>query len=181
MKILYNPQGMENEAVEVREFRPELLPRRGERVAWSLAGLALVAWIVLALLAKPIFIGFKLLAVLLLLSALAISLGNWTDRRTRLRIEPQGVLFENGLRKTQLRWEEIRTVEVYPSNMGDKVRVLGEQSHFNFRTLGEVRMRGELKGLMGFADGEQILRQILRNAHLKDKRQAGDVQYYSRE
>lgn len=172
---------MENEAVEAREFRPELLPRRGERIAWSLAGLALAAWIVLALLAKPVLIGFALLAVVLLLSALAISLGNWTDRRTLLRIEPQGVHFENGLRKTSLRWEEIRSVEVYPSNMGDKVRVLGDQSYFNFRTLGEVRTHGDLKGLMGFADGEQILHQILRNAHLKDMRRAGEVQYYSRE
>jgi len=172
---------MENRVAEPREYRPELLPRRGEWVAWSLSIIALTVWLILALLDQLVFASFKLLAGILLLAALAISLGNWMDRRTFLRVEPQGLHFENGLRKTSLRWEEIRSVEVYPSNMGDKVRVLGDNNSFNFRTLGEVRLQGDLKGRMGFSDGEQILRQILRTSRLKEVRQAREVYYYSRE
>jgi len=172
---------MENEVAEPREYRPERLPRRGEWIAWGFSLTTLAVWLILALLEKPVFVGFKLLAGTLLLASLAISLGNWMDRRTFLRIEPQGLHFENGLRKISLPWEEIRAVEVYPSNLGDKVRVLGSQSSFNFRTLGEVRLRGDLKGRMGFSDGEQILRQVLRMAHLKEVRQSGEVYYYSRE
>lgn len=172
---------MDIEAVaDVQEFRPEQLPRRGEWVAWTLTAVAFAAWLILALLDRPVFLGFMLLAWVLGLSALAISLGNWMDRRTLIRLEPQGIHFENGLRNTSLLWDEVQTVEVYPSNIGDKVRVLGEKSHFTFRTLGEVHMQGELKGRMGFARGAQILEQILKKARLKETRRGGEGYYYSR-
>lgn len=163
------------------EFRPELLPRRGEFIAWSMTLLALATWALLLVLAAPVHPAFKLLAVLLLLSALAISLGNWIDRRTFIRLESDGVHFENGLRRARLRWGEIRQVQVFPSTWGKKVRVLGPQSHFDFRTLGEVKVKDQVKGRMGFADGELILQTILERAALKEVEQPGDGYYYARE
>jgi hypothetical protein len=163
------------------KFRPELIPRRGERIAWGASLLMLAAWAVLLALETPAHPLFMLLAVFLLLSALAISLGNWADRRTFIRLEADGVRFENGLRRAHLRWGEIRQVQVFPSTWGKKVRVLGEQAHFDFRTLGEVRLDGELKGRMGFADGELILQTILEKAALKEIEQPGKGYYYARE
>jgi hypothetical protein len=128
-----------------------------------------------------VLLGFKLLALVLAFSALVISLANWVDRKTCLILKPDGLHYENGLRKVDLNWSEILKVEVYPSNLGDKVRVTGEKGHFSFRTLGEVRFNGEVKGRMGFALGDEILKQVLKNAHLKATQGAGEGYYYSRE
>ena len=80
-------------------YFPERLPRRGEIVAWSLSAVALAAWLLLSSLGEQISIVFRLFAIFIFLSALAISLGNWMDRQTRLILDEKGISFENGLRK----------------------------------------------------------------------------------
>lgn len=150
---------------EPRTFTPELQPRQGEANAWlfalaATAGLLLIqrwaivpSWVWL-------FIGF------LYFSALSISLGNWMDRHTRLTLLPEGVAYENGLRKVRLKWEDIEQVRVSPARWGRKVEVIGQKAHFAFQTGGEVRFRGEVRGRTGFAQGEAILNQILHAAGL---------------
>ena len=71
-------------------------------------------------------------------------------------------------------------VRVIPSPWGNKVEVYGEKSHFTFRTLAEVKVRGELKGRFGFAQGEEILRQIVLNSNLEIKDDPGAGYYYVR-
>jgi hypothetical protein len=173
---------MENEALSpAREYRPVLLSRRGEYIAWFCAALSVAAWLVLRLAKTPVFIGLQILAVLLICIALAISMGNWMDRRTVLQVETQGIYFENGLRKAQLGWQNIQQVQVFPSTWGKKVRVLGDNAHFDFRTLGEVRMDGKVKGQMGFQDGEKILSEIVQQAGLKEKSSPEEsIVYYAR-
>lgn len=172
---------MENGIIrETREFQPERLPRRGEIIAWMLTGFAAAAWLILSRMGEPIFFAFKLLAILIAFSALAISLGNWMDRQTRLILKDDGIFFENGLRKVHLGWQEIHQVEVVPSSWGRKVRVLGQTGHFDFRTLGEVWLEGEVKGRMGFEKGEEILREILEKTHLKETTGPGNSRNYSR-
>jgi len=48
-------------------------------------------------------------------------------------------------------------LQVIPSAWGKKVRVIGENGHFDFRTLGEVRLQGEVKGRLGFEKAKRIL------------------------
>jgi len=162
------------------EYRPELLSRRGEYVAWGIALIVIAAWLILHLTNTPVFGGLTFLAVLLALSGVAISLGNWMDRRTVLRLDPEGVWFDNGLRQVLLRWSEIRQVQVYPSAWGKKVHVIGEKTHFEFRTLGEVLLQGEVKGRMGFKKGEEILGHILENTRLKQVPGPENGSYYAR-
>jgi hypothetical protein len=165
-----------------QEYRPELIPRRGELVAWIMTMMAFTAWVAIYRLGLPISPGLKFLAVFLGLAALAISLGNWMDRRTRLSLDGEGLSFENGLRKAHLRWAEIERVEVLPSKWGSKVRVMAGIPHFDFRTLGEVRMQEQVKGRMGFEKGDQILREIIMRAHLKQVCGSEEgVYYYTRE
>ena len=163
------------------EYRPELLSRRGEYIAWGIALVAIAAWVVLHFTATPVFGGLTFLTVLLALSGIAISLGNWMDRRTILRLESEGVRFDNGLRRVMLHWSEICQVQVYPSAWGKKVRVIGEKAHFDFRTLGEVIYQGEVKGRLGFEKGEEILRHILENSRLKKVPGPANCFYYARE
>ena len=168
--------------VDSQEYRPELIPRRGELVAWIMTMMAFTAWLAINQLGLPVSLGLKFLAVFLGLAALAISLGNWMDRRTRLSLNSEGLSFDNGLRKAHMRWAEIERVEVLPSKWGGKVRVLAGMPHFDFRTLGEVRMHEQVKGRIGFEKGDQILREIILRAHLKQVRASEDgVYYYARE
>jgi len=161
------------------EYHPELIPRRGEVIAWVTAAITGAAWILLAILGAPVHPALKLLAIILVLCGLAISLGNWMDRHTLLLTGPEGIEYQNGLRHVRLRWDEIRQVQVFPSNWGNQVRVIGAQAYFSFRTFGQVEVKGEVKGQMGFAQGDQILKLILEQANLKQVEESGQGYYYA--
>jgi hypothetical protein len=163
------------------DMRPELISRQGEKVAWSVAALTIGAWVILAVMGSPVHPALKVMAILLTLCGAIISLGNWMDRHTQLRLTPEGIEFTNGLRHVQLRWDEIQRVEIFPSSWGDKVSVLGMRSYFSFRTLGEVKAQGKIQGRMGFARGDEIRRQILEKASLKQVNKPGSGYNYSRE
>ncbi|MBC8496802.1 MAG: PH domain-containing protein [Anaerolineales bacterium] len=169
-------------------FHPELIPRKGERTAWLLLILALV-YLGVALWSDD---GLTWLAVvfvsLMFLSAGSITLGNWVDRKTVLRLDPDGVSFSNGLRNVSLNWEDVREVRVLDSAWGHRVQVRGPATStssrlstgFTFRTLGEVIMQGEIKGRMGFAEGESILKKILESSGLQETEVAEKIRYYAR-
>ena len=103
------------------------------------------------------------------------------DRHTVIRMNENGIVYKNGLRNVQLGWNEIRQIRVIPARWGNKVQLIGEKAHFEFRTLGEVKVAGELKGRMGFEDGEEILREIVINSGLIRIDESGDGYYYARE
>lgn len=160
--------------------RPELLPRRGEWISWSLTGLVGVTWIFLAWWGQGMNWVVTFLLVFLLLSALSITFGNWMDRKTVLQYDADHVQYENGLRHVDLRWADIQQVQVFPSKMGKKVHVLGQNAHFAFRTLGEVKIQNEVKGRMGFVEGEKILQHILIESGLIEMSQSDQGFYYVR-
>jgi hypothetical protein len=162
------------------EHRPELTTRRGELFAWITALLALVGWLILELAWRRTLPGVPFLTVFLWLAAMSISLGNWMDRRSRIVIQAEGIIFDNGLRHAELVWGEINQVQVFDSQWGRKVRVVGEKAHFDFRTLGEVKVQGQVKGRLGFAHGEAILQLILECTGLKEIEHTGNGTYYAR-
>lgn len=166
---------------EPREFRPILLPRRGEFFAWLSAVLSILAWLILRLRGGILLLIVPFMAFFFLFAALSISFGNWVDRRTLLRLESSGVSFRNGLRNVHLEWSEINRMEVLNSSLGSKVRVYGERAHFDFRTLGEFKVGGEVKGRMGFAEGETILVTMLKYSGLKEVEHTGNSYYYMRQ
>lgn len=164
---------------ENREFRPELLSRRGEWTAWALV---LAASLGMWFLNRSGYIPFWawIFWTFLLFSALSISLGNWLDRNTFIRLEVDGIRFENGLRRVRLRWPEVQKVAVLPARWGKAVQVIGEKSHFGFKTLGEVQFQGEVRGRTGFSEGQAILDVILRNAGLVLVEETNSAYYYAR-
>lgn len=163
-----------------REYRPQTISRRGEWIAWALGLVALGVWGILTVRFGRAPTLTAILTIFLLLSGGAISLGNWMDRRTVLRLHPGGVHFYNGLRTVDLAWEEIERVQVHPSNWGDKVHVVGQEGHFSFRTHGEVRARGEVQGRMGFEAGEEILQTIVARSGLQEMDRSGEAIVYLR-
>jgi hypothetical protein len=163
------------------EFRPELLSRRGEGLAWLTTFLSFSAWWILSFTGRTVLSVVPFMSVFFLLAAASISLGNWVDRKTVLRLEETGVTFKNGLRRANLAWDHIQEIQVFGSSWGRKVRVIGDKAHFDFRTLGELTMAGEVKGRMGFREGEQILRQILFSTGMKEVDHSRNSYYYARQ
>lgn len=166
---------------EAMEFRPELVSRRGEFTAWGLTLVVALGWAILLLSGRQVPRAVPFMAVFLLLSGLGISLSNWMDRQTVIRLDENSVTFDNGLRHTHLGMDEIRKILVTPSSWGKKVSVIGPQSHFEFRTLGEVRFAGEVKGSLGFRQGEQILSRLVSTSGLHPVERGLSGEYYARE
>ncbi|UCH59096.1 MAG: PH domain-containing protein [Anaerolineales bacterium] len=162
------------------EFHPELIPRRGEFVAWSTAVLVITGWLILRLNNQPVPTAVPILAILLLLAGLSISLGNWMDRRTHLQLDESGIAFQNGFRNVRLTWDDITQVRVFPARWGEKVQVFGENAFFEFRTLGEVKYQGESKALFGFEKGEEIYHQIIISADLQPSEHPNQGYFYVR-
>jgi hypothetical protein len=79
-----------------------------------------------------------------------------------------------------LRWPDVRKVAVLPARWGKAVQVIGDTSHFGFKTLGEVRFQGEVRGHTGFSDGQAILEAILREAGLVLVEESDSAYYYAR-
>lgn len=170
---------------EAREYQPERLSRRGEITAWILAAVVGAAWLVVWLNGSRPGAAFPLLEAFLLLAALSISLGNWMDRRTRLRVDESGVAFTNGLRNVTLTWSEIDQVRVLPGGWGKRVQVLGRSdqgkpAYFSFRTSGVVRVQGEEKGRMGFEAGDEILQEMIERSGLQAVERTVRGEIYSR-
>ena len=163
-----------------QEYRPELISRKGEVIAWGTATLVVIGWSILFLSGRSVTSAIPFLAVFLLLSGLAISLGNWMDRHTLLVLDEHAIEYQNGLRHIRTLWTDIKEVRVIPSQWGKKVQVYGEKAYFTFRTLSEVKVQGELKGRFGFAKGDEILREIVLRSALEIVERPGEGYTYAR-
>lgn len=164
------------------EFRPVLLSRRAELLAWGLALIMLVTWWILQANQAPYTTAAVFLVVFLVFAAVGTSLSNWIERRSVLRIGENGVGFENGLRSVSFDWTDIQSIRVLPSQAGSKrVQVIGERAHFEFRTLAELKLSGVVKGQSGFAEGEDILDAILEKTQLPKQDSSAPYTYYARD
>jgi hypothetical protein len=171
--------------IEQGEFKPELVSRRSELIAWGAAILVNGIWLALIVFGQSMSFWLPILGIPLFLIAIGMSLGNWMDRKTRIKLDAQGINFTNGLRRAALTWGEIQEVRVLPAQWGEKVQVFGEKVYFAFHTLGEVTSNGRVLGRTGFQNGDKILEVILEKSGLSGSKQIdlGDQQegyYYSR-
>lgn len=162
-------------------YRPELLSRRGEWIAWGSALIVWIAWLVLRLRGMDVVLAMPIVAILLVLAAVSISLGNWMDRKTTLAVDDDTIAYRNGLRDVKMEWQDIQELRVLPARWGKKVQVIGEKSYFEFRTLGLVSVQNEEKGRIGFAEGEELLQTILERGRLEKIDQAENGEYYLRQ
>ena len=115
----------------------------------------------------------------LVLSALSISLGNWMDRRSVIRLDADGITFENGVRSVRLAYPEVQGVAVIPTRLGKRVQVQGAQSHFTFKTMSETALGGQTLRT-GFADGQEILDAVLKECGFQLKAEKDGASYYAR-
>ena len=162
-----------------REFRPELMSRKAEWLAWLSSIGLFMGLIIVSSTAGPVSLLFWGFAYFLLFSAGSISLGNWMDRRSVLRIDADGVAYENGLRTVHFKWPDIQNVAVVPTKLGKRVQVQTAQAHFTFKTMGELAMAGQLFRA-GFADGDEILARILEQTKMVVKAEQDGMTYYAR-
>ena len=163
-----------------REFFPEKLPIRGEKVSWALTGVSGVTWLIMTMANIPVFWFIPALFILFLFSSLIIRLGNWMDANTAICLHDTGINYKDGLRNISLSWNEIDQIEIFHSTFGKKITVKGSNRRFNFRTLGVVEFKGQVKGRLGFSEGEMILKIILERSHLSTINKSSSGYYYTR-
>jgi hypothetical protein len=163
-----------------RVFHPEMVSRRGEAILWTLTAVSLGTLIFLSSQGVGVTIWQMAFVLVMLLAAGGSSLSNWMDRNTSLTLEPEGLHFKNGLRDVSMTWAEVQTVSVFPSRFGSRINVASDQGHFNFRTMVETTTKGGARSVMGFAQGEFILQQILKNSGLQISSQSDKGRYYAR-
>jgi hypothetical protein len=162
-----------------QEFQPEMISRTGERNAWILAGVAIVACLLLWRVSPPPTLLLVTLAFLLI-AAIFISLSNWVDRKTKLILDPDGIKFQNGLKKVNLDWDEIERLRVVTDRWGERVHVSSNKAYFSFRNLSDVKIQGKIRGQMGFPEGEEILQQIIKSSGLVQTETDDHGHYYAR-
>jgi hypothetical protein len=155
----------ETETTE-RTFSPAAVDRRGEGVGWLLtaglaAGLAVIFWRS----GGVPWLGLVLLVILIGLSSL-VSLGNWLESNTTIRLDVAGIEERQPLHSVALRWDEILELWAWPASRGWRILVRGTGGQILFRT-GErlVSARGpELR--LGFPQGEQLAARVRNAAQL---------------
>ncbi|MEW5940277.1 MAG: hypothetical protein AB1750_11480 [Chloroflexota bacterium] len=153
--------------------------RRSEWTAWALT-LGLGAALFIGAQAFGSFAAFVwIFEGFLLLSALSISLGNWVDRKSVIRVDAQGIAFENGLRSVRLTWPEVQNVAVAQTRSGKRVQVIGPSSHFSFKLLTETYLFGQ-SFRAGFAAGQKILDTVVKSSGLRLKGESEGLYYYAR-
>ena len=157
-----------------------MVSRRGEAITWALASISLATLIFLSSQSAGISLWQVVFVFIMLLAAAGSTLSNWMDRNTNLVLKPEGLHFKNGLRDVSLTWDEVQMVSVFPSRFGSRVNVAGETGHFNFRTMVETTTKRGTHSVMGFAQGNFILEQILNNSGLEVSLQSEKGRYYAR-
>lgn len=157
-----------------------MVSRRGELITWVLALVSLATLVFLKYQSAGISFWQGSFAGLMVLAAAGSSLSNWMDRNTVLTLMADGIHFRNGLRDLSLQWDEIQEVQVLPSRFGKRVNIIGNQSHFNFRTSVEITQGSGRRTAMGFAQGDFILQQIIKNGDLQETDQNNHGRYYAR-
>lgn len=174
----HNPAYSEIQTEVYGKYLPEIISRRGEYTVWLLLLAVLGGWLILIISGEAVPFAVYMLGGFFLLAGLSISLGNRMDRRSFIEIKPDRIIFENGLRSCDIIWSDIVAAEVHPSRWGEKVHVRARSSHFAFRKLGEVKIGGEIKGRMGFKDGDKILDAIIEHSRLKLEKTTEMGDYY---
>jgi hypothetical protein len=164
---------------EISEFRPELMPRKGEWNAWVFVFLLGIFFLIGSSIWPEMPGAVWLFEGLMILLAASISLGNWVDRRTMLRLSADGIAFENGLRSVRLSWPEVQHVAVVQTPSGKRIQVQGETSHFTFKTATVMSMFAQ-SVRSGFASGQEILDTVLQKSSMKLTKEAEGVYYYAR-
>lgn len=175
----YNPSNMADLHIPI-DAKPVLNSRRNEFIAWLFSVVLLVAVLVTSRNRIELYTWFYIGVALVSLAAVVLSLNNWIERNTLLRIDQQGVAYASPLRSLALGWEQIEKMRVVRSVLNKKIYVFGERSFFSFHTLAEGKVGGRVKARMGFAEGEQILQIILERAKLTLMEQQDGSAYYAR-
>jgi hypothetical protein len=137
-------------------FRPAPVDRRGEGVAWLLS-LALAGGLFLLrrLSGGVPWLGLVFLALLVALAAL-VSIGNWLEARTSIRIDGDGIEERTPLRSVRLAWGEVAELWAWPASLGWRILVRGAGGQILFRTGERMSSPRGAELRLGFPEGERM-------------------------
>lgn len=158
-------------------YKPIQNSRRPELLAWFFS-----FCIIFILIFSPqtgLFrIGGVILATFFLLSAVTISLGNWQNRNSVLKLSKDKIWYFNGVKELSFTWDEIQRVEVFRGRFNDKINLVSESGSISFDIIGLEQFNQDKTPYYGFREGAEILNFILKQTNLNEQKQDGSGYYY---
>ena len=149
-----------------KTYRPAPVDRRGERVGWLLS-LALAGGLLLLqrFSGGIAWLGLVFLALLVALAAL-VSIGNWLEAGTSIRIDAQAIEERTPLRSVRLGWGEVDEMWTWPASRGWRILLRGTGGQILFRTGERMSFPRGAELRLGFPEGEQMAGVVRRAARL---------------
>lgn len=169
-----------NDLSAAQEYRPLLLSRRSELVAWMITVISVFGWLYFRQNIPALTNLMLVFFALALFTGFGTSYGNWMDRRTILRVSPDGLAYRNGLQNIQMPWQDVQEMHLLESRLGRKVHLIGRRRQFSFRMMSELQAFGRKREQTGFAKGEEIVDAILQFSGLSLKNVSDSGKYYAR-
>ena len=158
-------------------LKPIQNPRRSEMTAWFLS-LCLILILIFSTEGGFFKVGGIILCTFFLISAVIISLGNWQNRKTVLRLSRDQIWYFNGIKESSLSWEEIQRVEVYSGRFNDKISLVSDSGIIRFDIVNLEHFDQDKTPNYGFKEGVKILNSILDQTDFNEKKQNRLGYYY---
>lgn len=164
-----------------QKYKPIPNSRRNEILAWAFSCVLTAAMIISP---ETFFVRSVawFMVIFFGLSAIFMSIGNWTNRKMWISVEKDKIKYSNGFREVGIEWKKIERVEIYKRNFGDKIRVISGNILFSFDTYGEMIVDGKVRERVGFIEGRKIFEMILSKSGLdgSELKQVRGYSYYTR-
>ncbi|MDF1500666.1 MAG: hypothetical protein P1P76_09365 [Anaerolineales bacterium] len=156
-------QPAESALVEANTYRPVSVPVRGELVAWAVATALVALCAVLIWQTGRLPVWVLLFTAIMLLLALAIRFSRWMEAHTVIEVGLDAIRYVNPLRKTELRWAELKQLTASRVGSGWMIVVVGDQGGFRFQTATTLKGTGGNQLRTGYPQGAEIVEQVLIN------------------
>jgi hypothetical protein len=160
----FRPAEVDIRTPEVHQ--PEPIPPNGEIIAWILLLIFAGASGLLLKLGRAIPLLLVVSTIGMLLMALAIRFSRWLERHSFIELKPDGIRYSSPIRKTELVWSGINKLVASRAGNGWRIFVFGEMDRFHFQTATSMQGLGGRQAVTGYAEGAEIVAQILRYADL---------------
>jgi hypothetical protein len=100
----------------------------------------------------------------MLFMALSIRFSRWLEVNSLIEVRPDGIRYSSPIRKIELAWSEINRLVASRAGNGWRIFVFAETGRFQFQTATSMQGLGGRQAVTGYAEGAEIVAQILRRA-----------------
>lgn len=151
-------------------LKPEAGSRRPEALSWAFAVVLFGILFFMRPELQALRFGAWALGLFFGFSGAVMTLGNWLERNTSMRLNLQEIALVRPLQTLGMKWDEVDRVDVMTKSNARRVFVQGRGVKFSFRPATRVEIRGKIRDEYGFLESEKIIETILTMAKISEIR-----------